>query len=416
MTDAEWAELDPARLCNRPLTVGGQVISMPESRRHWATELDAENRNADRSRPDEFTNIFDVALSMPYRLRSVDRKRYENIEDGDEPMTPEEVLDALGEKMAAADSSALAKKDSFYAQTRAVSGLKTIPAAGDAAIMQDFIRRLEQTGGPFLEGREQYKLVKAQLQSFPKLSELKTDDVPAYREQLSALKTAAQDYLAYKLAKGEPDDLRIERRVQAMTQIVEFVDERQKQLTAALEAEVRGAAERKEREVAGTLHTVRGMANYIDLLEERSNSYTLTAPELAELGKTAMTALNGLIDYAVNEKPAPEQRLQMNRDVAAVMLFEIAANSKEQNPEAYEQMKKHPLGWEGLIQKMVADRSFDSMTKNLTPERVKALASDPAAVRDFAGRFAEAQKIREKGEAYRYAALDREILKNGPTI
>lgn len=416
VTDAEWAELEPARLCNRPMKMGGSVISLPEEQRHRAMELDAENRNADRNRPDEFTNIFDVALSMPYRLRSVDRKRYEHIEDGDEPMTPEEALDALGEKMAAADSSALAKKDSFYVQTRAVSGLKAIPTAGDAAIMQEFVKRLEQSGGPFLEGREKYKIVKAQLQSFPKLSELKKDDVPAYRERLSALKTAAQDYLTYKLAKGEPDDMQTQRRVLAMSQIVEFADDRQKQLGEALEAEVRGASERKEREVAGTLHTVRGMANYIDLLEERSNTYTLAAPELSELGKTAMKALNGLIDYAMNEKPTLEQRLQMNRDVAAVMLFEIAANSKELNPEAYEQMKNHPLGWEGLIQKMTADRYFDSMTRNLTQERVKALASDPAAVRTFAGRYAEAQRIREKGENYRNAALDREHLKNGPSI
>ena len=56
------------------------------------------------------------------------------------------------------------------------------------------------------------------------------------------------------------------------------------------------------------------------------------------------------------------------------------------------------------------------MTEKLTPERVAKLAADPAAVRAFAGRYAEAQKIREKGEAYRYAALDREILKNGPVL
>ena len=69
-----------------------------------------------------------------------------------------------------------------------------------------------------------------------------------------------------------------------------------------------------------------------------------------------------------------------------------------------------------LIQRMTASERFALMTKNLTPERVAKLASDPAEVRAFAARYAETQRIREKGEAYRNAALDREILKNGPTI
>ena len=102
--------------------------------------------------------------------------------------------------------------------------------------------------------------------------------------------------------------------------------------------------------------------------------------------------------------------------MAAVMLFEIAANSKEQNPAGYEQMKNHPLGWEGMIQKMTTAKSFILMTDNLTPERVAKLASDPAAVRAFAGRYAESQRIREKGDNYRYAALEREIQKNEPGI
>ena len=406
----EWAKLDAARLCNRP------SFLLPEAQRRWAQELDAENRNADRNHPHEFTNIFDIALNLPYKLRAVDRKRYDRLEDGSEPMTTEEILDELGSRMAEADSRALAKKDGFYAQTKAVSGLKAVPVSGDAEIVSDFIGRLERSGGMIFEGREKYKLMKAQLQGFPKLSELTKENAPAYLERVTALKTAAQDYLAYKTEKGEPTSMQGQRRVLAVTQLIEFAEKREQQLTAAMEAERRGAEERKEREVAGTLSAVRGMAGYIDLLENRVNAFAESEPELSALGKLAMTALNGLIDYSVSEKPAVEKQIQMQRDVAALMLFEIAANTQEKNPEGYAQMKGQPGGWEMLIQRMTASERFALMTKNLTPERVGKLASEPSAVRDFAARYAEAQKIQEKGANYRNAALDREYLPGGPTI
>lgn len=408
----EWQDVDAARLCSRP----NPDASVPEEQRDRAKELHEENRRVDRSHPDEFTNIFDIALSIPYRLRSGDRKRYDRLEDGEAPMDPEEILEELGERMAGADSRALARKDGFYVQAKAVSGLRSVPVSGDAAIVQDFIRRLEESGGPILEGREKYKLMKAQLQSFPKLSELKNADVPSYREHLNALKTAAQAYLDYKLEKGEPTGMQAQWRVLAVTQLIEFADSRERQLSDAIEAESRDAAERKEREVAGTLGMVRGIAGYIDLLEERANAYALTEPELSALGKTAMTALNGLIDYSVQEKPTREQQAQMQRNVATVMLFEIAANTKEQNPVGYELMKNQPGGWEILIQRMTASENFELMTKNLTPERVSKLAAEPAAIRAFAARYAEAQKIRDKGAEYRSAALDKAVLQKDPMV